>query len=49
MAKRPKTYDKPLALKEGTEWSDLIGLSLQKPKPVKKQAPKAKRATGKKK
>lgn len=32
MTKRAKQYDKPLALKEGTEWDTLIGLSLQKKK-----------------
>jgi len=47
MTNRAKQYDKPLALKEGSEWGDLIKLSLQKPKPLeKKQAPQARWAKG---
>ena len=39
--KRAKKYDPKLAVKEGTEWSDLIALSLQPTK--KKAAPKSKK------
>lgn len=46
MAKRAKTYDKKLTLKEGVELDDLLKVALQ---PPKKQAPKASRAKGKKK
>lgn len=47
--KRAEKYESKLALKEGTEWDSLIAMSL-KPQPAeKKQAPKAKRAKGKKK
>jgi hypothetical protein len=35
--KRPKKYEPKLQVKEGTEWDDLINLSLQ---PDKKEAPK---------
>lgn len=35
MTKRAKNYEKPLAVKEGTEWSDLIAMSL-KAQPEKK-------------
>lgn len=45
VTKRAKKYESKLALKEGVEFTDLIGVALQKPKVV----PKAKRATVKKK
>jgi hypothetical protein len=47
MAKRAKEYDKKLQLKEGVELDDLLGFALKSP--AEKQAPKAKRAKGKKK
>lgn len=45
--KRSKKYDKPLALQPNVEWGDLMKVALEKPD--KKQATKAKRASGKKK
>lgn len=45
--KRAMAYDPKLNLKDSVQWDDLIALSLKQPE--KKQAPKAKRAKGKKK
>lgn len=45
-SKRPKKYDKPIQLKDGVEWDDLMKLSLKKPvedQPAKKAAPKKKK------
>ena len=46
MKKRVKKSDRKLTLKESVQFDDLINVAL---KPQKKEAPKAKRATGKKK
>ena len=44
MKKRAKTYDKPMVLKDGVKFDDLIKVSLK----PQKQAPKARRAKVKK-